>query len=142
MTVASYYGISGSTCDERKSNLNELLLSKAIQKLAEAENPYILCGDFNVNPEDYPTIVAAVNSGLVIDVGHTWAPCDEHDLESPTKVPENTYSSEKPVPGMKGKGVSGIDDVLANPAAAVAVAVFRLRWDLVEESHVPLQLQL
>ena len=43
---------------------------------------------------------------------------------------------------MQGKGTSRIDTILANPLAVATIADFNLRWDLVEESHVPLQIDL
>ncbi len=43
---------------------------------------------------------------------------------------------------MKGAGVSRLDVVLANPVAAAAITRFDLRWDLVEEKHVPIQVTI
>ena len=140
--MASYYGISGSTCDEKKINLNEHFFEKAIHNFTEAENPYLLCGDFNINLEDSPAIAVAVNSGLAADIGHAWTLCTDSNSERPYKIPENTYSTEKPAKGMEEKGVCRIDCILAKPAAAVAIAGFQLKWGFLEESHVPLRIQI
>ena len=43
---------------------------------------------------------------------------------------------------MKGKGATRIDTILANPVAASAISSFKPRWDLIEEAHVPLQVEL
>ncbi len=144
LTTANLYGISGSNSNQRRMKQNEALLSDALARLIDADDdPYILMGDFNVTPETSPTIAAAVDAGLAIDVGHLWAEriVTDHDgLEQ--KCPEPTFCRDGPAPGMEGQGVSRIDVVLANPVAAAAIKDFALRWDLVQVDHVPVQVTL
>ena len=64
------------------------------------------------------------------------------DEERRRKFPDQTYSTSEPEPGMKGKGVSRIDLILANPTAAAAVTGHFSRWDLVLERHVPQEVHL
>ena len=145
LTVASYYGIVGASSDNRKKALNEHIINMAITKMIKAgEEPYLLCGDFNTDPEDSDTISAAIEAGLIIDVGHEWAPrvADEEDEERRRKRPDPTFSCEEPDPSMEGKGVTRIDLAFANPTAAAAVAGYFSRWDLVQERHVPQEVVL
>ena len=143
LTLASVYGISGASSDERKKNLNEDILQQAIQRAIKADKtPYLLCGDFNIDPGDSPAIASAVDKGLLIDVGHAWATETDDDKENPGKIPENTFYAEGPTPGIQGKGATRIDAILANPVMATAIKRFTPRWDLVEEAHVPLQIEV
>ena len=43
---------------------------------------------------------------------------------------------------MEGKGSTRIDVILANPKAASSIEKFTDRWALVEEAHVPLQMDV
>jgi exonuclease III len=144
LTTSTMYGISGSNSNPRRMKQNEALLSDALARLIDADDdPYLLMGDLNVTPETSPTIAAAVDAGLVIDVGHLWAEkvtTDHEGLER--RCPEPTFCRDGPAPGMEGQGVSRIDVVLANPVAAAAVRDFALRWDLVQVDHVPAQVTL
>ena len=140
LSVATYYGIAGANSDNRKKALNEHIVSMAIEKAINAgDEPYILCGDFNIEPEDSPAIAAAIEEGLLVDIGHEWAPrvSNEDDDERRQKQPDPTYSSAEPEPGMQGQGTTRIDLMLANPSAAAAVIAHYSRWDLVQERHVP-----
>ncbi len=144
LTTACYYGVSGANSCPRKHKHNEVLLSKAISLVLEAgDQPYLLIGDLNVDPMSSPAIAEAVDAGLLIDVGHMFAPdtmVNEHG--ETIKQPEPTYDKKGPMPGMSGPGVSRIDVALANPAAISAVKSFHLRWDLVQVDHVPIQIVL
>ena len=144
LTVASFYGISGASSDDRKKALNENLITAAVKRALLAGNePYLLCGDFNIEPEASPAIAAAVELGLIIDIGHEWAPVtDVEDDELRRKKPDPTYSTTEPEPCMEGKGVTRIDLVLANPTAAASVTGHFSRWDLVLERHVPQEVHL
>ena len=42
--------------------------------------------------------------------------------------------------GIKARGASRIDVILANFAAASSICELRYRWDLIEEAHVPLEI--
>ncbi len=78
LTTAGFYGISGTISCPRVRKQNEILLSQAIDLMISAgDQPYILIGDFNVIPEMSPAIAAAINAGLAVDVGHTFAPDTE-----------------------------------------------------------------
>ncbi len=144
LTVAGVYGVSGANSCLRARKQNEAVLSQAIDLMIEAGNqPYVLMGDVNITPELSPAIVAAVNAGLIIDVGHTLAERTEEGEDGDVrKVPEPTYDKNGPMPGMQGPGVSRIDVALVNPAAMAIVRDFQLRWDLVQVDHVPIQLTL
>ena len=113
LTIASFYGISGSSSNDRKYRANEELLSDAIKRAIEAgDAPYLLCGDFNVDPRDSQAIAAAVNSGLLVDIGHEWATTwTENEDGEVAKQPENTLHREGPTEGLKGKGATRIDTI-------------------------------
>ncbi len=144
LTTACVYGVSGANSCKRAHKHNEIRLAQAIKLLIEAgDQPYILMGDFNVTPNSSPAVVAAVNAGLAIDIGHLFSErvdVDEHG--DAVKTPEPTFDKKGPLPGMSGPGVSRIDIALANPAAISAVRAFYLRWDLVQVDHVPIQVLL
>ncbi len=75
LTTACYYGVSGANSCQRKHKHNEVLLSKAISLVLEAgDQPYLLIGDQNVDPMSSLAIAEAVDAGLLIDVGHMFAP--------------------------------------------------------------------
>ncbi len=144
LTTATIYGISGANSSPKAMKHNEILLSQAISLLIKAgDQPYIIMGDINVEPEASPAVSAAVDSGLLVDVGHLFASktgIDEQGLA--VKCPEPTFDKKGPMPGMEGTGVSRIDVALANPAAVSAIKSFDLRWDLVQVDHVPIQITL
>ena len=145
LTIASFYGISGANSDGRKKALNDNIITQAIEKVIEAGNdPYILAGDFNIEPETSIAIAAAVDEGLLVDVGHEWATKTKEgdDPEDTHKLPEPTYSNSDPEPGMTGPGVTRIDLVLANPTAAAAIQGHYPRWDLIVEKHVPQEIHM
>ena len=127
-----------------KHRANEELLSDAIKRAVEAgDAPYLLCGDFNVDPRDSQAVAAAVNSSLLVDIGHEWATTWVEDENGEVaKQPENTYHRDGPTEGLRGKGATRIDTILASPTAANAIASFKPRWDLVEEAHVPLEIEV
>ncbi len=141
LTASTVYGISGANDDARKKRQNEDLIAAAINDALDAgDDPYLICGDANVDPEDSPSIAAAVEAGLLVDIGHAWAATQSEDEHgNVVKIPDPTFSSHGPVPGMTGPGVSRLDVILANPVAAAAVVNFVPRWDLVQVDHVPLQ---
>ena len=67
INVASFYGISGAASNEKKRRANEELLATAVGRAIEAgDEPYLLCGDINVDPMDSTAVRAAVNAGLLI----------------------------------------------------------------------------
>ncbi len=144
LTTSTVYGISGANDDARKKRQNEDLIAAAINDALDAgDDPYLICGDVNVDPEDSPSIAAAVEAGLLVDIGHAWAATQSEDEHgNVVKIPDPTFSSHGPVPGMAGPGVSRLDVILANPVAAAAVVNFVPRWDLVQVDHVPLQVTM
>ncbi len=144
LTLATVYGISGASGDAKKKAQNEALLCPIIARAIEADGPYILTGDINIEPEESPAVAAAIEAGALVDVGHTWATQvdQEEDDEQREKIPDRTYCNEGPTPGMTGPGTSRIDVMLANCVAAAAITDFLPRWDLTQEKHVPLQLEL
>ncbi len=74
LTTTTIYGISGANSSPKAMKHNEILLSQAISLLLKAgDQPYIIMGDINVEPEASPSISAAVDSGLLVDVGHLFA---------------------------------------------------------------------
>ncbi len=144
LTTATYYGISGSNSCQRKSKRNEMLIAQAIDLLIKAgDQPYILMGDFNVEPSQSAAIMAAVDMGLMFDLGHMFAEKVERDEQGEAvKCPEPTFDRNGPAPGMQGSGVSRIDLAFANPAAVSSITSFHHRWDLVQVDHVPIQIIL
>ena len=118
LTIASFYGISGASSDSRKHALNESIVSQAIERVINAgTDPCILAGDFNVEPETSAAIATVVDEGLLIDVGHDWA-TNTKEGEGPDdrcKLPEPTFSSNDPEPGMTSPGVTRTDLIRANP---------------------------
>ncbi len=143
LVTACFYGIAGASSYPAKHRQNEQLLARAVKRAIDSKDePYLLVGDFNVEPESSPSVAAAIEAGLLVDVGHTWAEEVMDKDGQPLKIPHPTYRNGVPEPGMGGPNTSRIDAVLANPAAAAAVKAFDLRWDLTQEKHVPLQVTL
>ena len=144
LTIASFYGISRCATTDKKYRVDEELVSDAITTTIEAGDAlYLLCWDFNVNPKDSQAVASAINSGLVVDIGHERASnWTEDDSGESTQIVENTYHKDGLAEGRTGKGSTRIDTILANPTAASAIKYFRLRWDLIDEAHVPLQVEM
>ena len=144
ITCANIYGISGSASDLRKKKQNENILEAALVDMIQAgDEPYFIVGDFNVALEDSSAVSSAIEAGLAIDVGHTWATnAREDETGNIWKCPDPTFSHDTPMPGMKGPGVSRIDAILANPSGAAMIVDFSPRWDLVQVDHVPLEMKL
>ncbi len=145
LKVSSVYGISGANDDRRKHKQNEAILAAAVRDAVECgDDPCLLCGDINVNPLDSPAVAQAVDEGLLIDVGYLWATRQEQNQDGEwVRKPEPTFAQgTPPVQGVDGPGVSRIDVILANPAAAAMIVDFKPRWDLIQVDHVPLQVKL
>ena len=107
------------------------------------DEPNLLCGDVNVDSMESIAVRAAVNAGLLVDIGHEWAvETEETEQGESRQVPENTYHRHGPTQGLRGKSSTRIDVILANPKAASSITPFQHRWDLVEEAHVPLQIDM
>ncbi len=145
LTCANYYGISGASSDSKAWNDNEALLSRAVERLiAAGDAPYILLGDFNIDPAESTALATAVEAGLMVDLAFSITPAtqDEDDPDVWTRRPQATYRKSGPFVGMDGKGTSRIDAIFANPAAAALVTDLCYEWDLVEHDHVPLKVVL
>ena len=144
LIVANFYGIFGSSSYDKKCRANKELIFDVIRRAIEAgDSSYLVCGDFNVGLRDSQVVVAAIKFGLLVDVGHEWATTwTEDESGEVTKHWGNTYHRDGPTEGSKGMGATRIDTILANPTAANAIASFKPRWDLVEEAHVPLQIEI
>ena len=53
VTVASFYGISGSASNEKKEAINEVFLFDAVKRAVKSDSvPYFMCGDININLAD------------------------------------------------------------------------------------------
>ncbi len=143
LNTACFYGVAGANSYPAKHKQNEQLLARAVKRAIDfKDEPYLLVGDLNVEPESSPSVAAAIEAGLLVDVGHTWAEEVVEKDGQALKVPHPTYRNGVPEPGMSGPNTSRIDVVLANPAAVAAVRAFDLRWDPSQEKHVPIQVLL
>ena len=71
--VASLYRYDGATNDGERFKLNEDLISRAMIRLMEAgDTPYMLCGDFNITPQQSPVIANLIAKGILVDVPYAF----------------------------------------------------------------------
>ena len=133
LKMSSLYGFGGASGDGERFRLNEDLIGRALCKLIEAgDTPYLICGDFNIVPQESPAIARLIAKGLLVDVPYAFAQ-GEHPTIRPDGAPQE---------GEKGKGRIRIDSVLANRAAFALVVACKLRWDLCLSDHVPIEVEL
>ena len=128
------YGHSRASSDARCYRENETLLARAITRPIEfGDVPYVIAGDININPACSETVAAAVEAGILSDIGYA----------ARVTNPQPTYRRSGPFKDMleDDANVSRLDVVLANPAATAAVKAFRPRWDLTVADHVPLEVE-
>ena len=131
LKVASMYGYDGATGDGERFRLNEDLINIASIRLLEAGGtPYVLCGDFNINPQQSPAIAGLISKGLVVDVPAAFGLEGQHTFSHHRDGP--------PLEGVEGKGRTRIDTILANKAAFRLIKGCRIRWDLLLSDHAPI----
>ena len=65
--IASLYGYDGAPTDGERFRLNEDLISRALIRMLEAgDTPYIICGDFNINPQQSPALAGLIAKGILV----------------------------------------------------------------------------
>ena len=117
--IAGIYGISGAAGNAGKRVANERLLSQALVRATSfLDTPYILAGDFNINPGASEAIKAATQEGSMVDAFDEW----EAGNPSPTFCHEGVFE------GMDGPQKTRIDGILANRAAKVLIQKPEIRW--------------
>ena len=132
LKAASLYGYDGAASDGERFRLNEDLISRALVRLLEAEDtPYLICGNFNINPQQSPAITGRINRGILVDV-----PCACELREQHTF---STNANGPPQQGVEGKGRARIDTVLANKAAFPLIKECKIRWGLFISDHAPIE---
>ena len=109
--------------------MNEVLLSDALRRAVVSETaPSYLCGDINFNPANSLAIAAAVDSGLLIDIGRERTmEVDVDEERNQRKIPENTNHNDGPTKGNRAEGAKIIDLILANLVAASSISTLRHR---------------
>ena len=134
--VANFYGISGSSGNNKKFVNNERLLALALLRMLQFPNtPYFIVGDLNVDPTKSKVLANAVSKGVIHDIARQWTPHD--GIIQPTFRREGVYK------GMHGSGITRVDGILANTPGAHTVHSFEYVWHLAEGfDHVPLMITL
>ena len=134
--VAGYYGIAGASSDLTQYKMNEQLTHWALLRMLSFSNtPYILAGDFNVNPAASEVIQQAIGTGKVIDAFQEWAP--DRDNLHPTFCRAGVFK------GMHGSGKTRIDTILLNQLAAALTRKVSFDWNLGRKyDHARLVLEL
>ena len=64
--------------------LNELLIRHALTRLAAADTPYFIIGDFNVDPVNSESLTTAIELGTFVDIAK--------DLCDGSSGPTNTFA--------------------------------------------------
>ena len=131
--IASVYGYDGAPSDAQRFRLNEEHIGRILLRCLECgDTPYVVCGDFNITPQESPTISALITKGHIIDVPTA------HGLGA-----QSTFSADGlPQQGVEGKGRTRIDSILANKAAFALITKCRYRWDLCCSDHVPIEIDI
>ena len=110
--------------------MNEDHIGRAlISMLEQGDTPYLLCGDFNITPQQSPAIVGLIAKGVLVDVACAYGYGRQHSFRT----------DGTPLKGVEGKGRTRIDTILANTAVSPMVVECNLRWDLGLSDHVPVE---
>ena len=133
LRIATLYGYDGASGDAQRFRLNEDHISRAlIRMLEQGDTPYIICGDFNISPQQSPAIAGLIAKRVLVDVPSIFGYDEQH-----------TFSTDgTPLKGVEGKGRTRIDTILANKVAFPMIVECNLRWDLCISDHVPLEVVL
>ena len=132
LKIASLYGYDGAATDGERFRLNEDLIGRALIRMLEGgDTPYLICGDFNITPQQSPAIASLIAKGLLIDVPHAFGLGGQHTFSHHGKSP--------PQEGVEGKGRTRIDTILANKAAFPLITDCKCRWDILLSDHVPIE---
>ena len=89
--MGNIYGVAGASGFLKARSENELIVALAVERVVKAFGPYLLVGDVNCDPSESPSIAAAVEAGLLIDVAHAATPS-----ESNTDQEGNLYKTVPP----------------------------------------------
>lgn len=132
LKVASIYGYDGAATDGERFRLNEDLICRALVKLLETgDTPYLLCGDFNITPQQSPAIARLLARGILVDVPHAFGLGEQHTF--------CMHAIGQPLEGVEGEGRTRIDTILANKAAFPLITECRVRWDILLNDHAPIE---
>ena len=108
------------------------MISTALIRLIEVgDTPYVLCGDFNTNPQQSPAITGLISKGMLIDVQDAFGLGGQHTFSS--------HANGPPLEGVEGKGRTRIDTVLTNKAAFPLIKDCKIRWGLLPSDHAPIE---
>ena len=99
--------------------------------LEAGDTPYIICGDFNINPQQSPAIAGLMAKGMLIDVPQAFGLGGQHTFCHHAKGP--------PKEGIEEKGRTRIDTILANKAAFPLITDCKCKWDILLSDHVPIE---
>ena len=103
-----------------------------IRLMEAGDTPYLLCGDFNITPQQSPTIASLIAKGILVDVPQAFGLGSQH-----------TFShNEPPKEGVEGKGRTRIDTILANKAAFPLITDCTIRWGKLNSDHTPIEVVL
>ena len=72
-----------------------------------------------------------MTKGFICDLPAAFGLADQH-----------TFCKTGPKEGVEGKGRTRIDSILSNRAATALATNCRLRWELLQSDHVPVEIQL
>ena len=100
--------------------------------LEAGDTPYVICGDFNINPQQSPALAGLIAKGILVDVPHAYGLGGQHTFCHHAKGP--------PKEGVEEKGRTRIDTILANKAAFPLIKECRCRWDILLSDHVPIEI--
>ncbi len=131
----SLYGYASATTADERKRLNRTLYNGAIRcARGVGRVPVFIFGDFNPNPGEADLVEEAIAGTEWTDILSAWAGAPEEA--------ENTFLRSGPFPGMKVKGATRPDRVLANREA---LALVRMAWvDFGRDNgpHAPLVVEL
>ncbi len=114
MHVLSLYGFASAASSEERRRLNRQLYAGTLKLLKGLGRvPIFIFGDFNPNPAEEDLVEETLAGTEWTDVLAAWA--------GGPHLAENTYYREGPYAGVKGKGATRPDRILANREAMALV---------------------
>ena len=101
-------------------------------KLLEAsDTPCLVCGDFNITPQQSLAIAGLIARGILVDVPHAFGPGEQHTF--------CMHAIGQPQEGVEGNGRTRIDTILADKAAFPLITECKIRWDILLSDHAPIE---